>query len=58
MHIGSEWAGPRLAALWTIYGTCLRPGINPKDYLRSVLPRLRDWPVNGVGELSPLAWKG
>jgi transposase len=58
LHIGSEWAGPRLAALWTVYGTCQRLGINPKDYLRSVLPRLGDWPVSRVGELSPLVWKG
>ena len=58
LHIGSEWAGPRLAALWTVYGTCQRLGINPKDYLRSVLPRLGDWPVSRLGELSPLVWKG
>lgn len=58
LHIGSEWVGPKLAAIWSVYGTCHRLGINPKAYLRSVLPRLGDWPMNRVGELSPLVWKG
>lgn len=58
LHIGSEWVGPKLAAIWTVYGTCQRLGINTKAYLRSVLPRLGDWPVSRVAELSPLVWKG
>ena len=54
LHIGSEWMGPNLAAIWTIYGTCQRLGKNPRAYLRSVLPRLGDWPINRLAELSPL----
>jgi len=57
LHIGSQWAGPRLAAIWSVYGTCQRLGIDPRAYLRSVLPRLADWPINRVAELSPLVWK-
>ena len=56
LHIGSEWAGPRLAALWSVYGTCRRLGINTRAYLRDVLPRLADWPAKRVAELSPLLW--
>lgn len=58
LHIGSEWAGPRLAAIWSVYGTCQRIGKNPRAYLRSVLPRLADWPAHRVDELSPLVWHG
>lgn len=58
LHIGSEWMGPNLAAIWTIYGTCQRLGKNPRAYLRSVLPRLGDWPISRVAELSPLVWQG
>ncbi len=58
LHIGSEWAGPNMAAIWTIYGTCQRLGKNPRAYLRSVLPRLGDWPITRVAELSPLTWQG
>lgn len=58
LHVGSEWAGPRLAAIWSVYGTCQRLGKNPRAYLRSVLPRLADWPAHRVDELSPLVWQG
>lgn len=58
LHIGSEWAGPRLAAIWSVYGTCQRLGQNPRAYLLSVLPRLADWPANRIDELSPLVWQG
>jgi len=58
LHIGSEWAGPRLAAIWSVYGTCQRLQKNPRAYLRNVLPRLADWPANRVDELSPLVWQG
>ena len=58
LHVGSEWAGPRLAAIWSVYGTCQRLGKNPRAYLRSILPRLADWPANRVDELSPMVWQG
>ncbi len=58
LHIGSEWAGPRLAAIWSVFGTCQRLGKSPRAYLRSVLPRLANWPANRVDELSPLVWEG
>ncbi len=56
LHLGSEWAGPKLAAIWSVYGTCQRRGVNPRAYLRSVLPRLPEWPIKRVRELSPLLW--
>lgn len=58
LHIGSEWAGPKLAAIWSVYGTCQRLGKNPRAYLLSVLPRLADWHSHRVDELSPLVWEG
>lgn len=58
LHIGSEWAGPRLAAIWSVYGTCQRLGKSPRAYLQSILPRLADWPSQRIDELSPLVWEG
>lgn len=58
LHIGSEWAGPKLAAIWSVYGTCQRLGKSARAYLRSILPRLADWPSGKVDELSPLVWEG
>ena len=58
LHIGSEGAGSKIAAILSIFATCKRLGINLRDYLNDVLPKLPAWPVNKVAELSPLVWKG
>lgn len=57
LHLGSEEAGPRVAAIASIIETCRRLDINLKEYLGDVLPKLGDWPSNRVGELTPTAWK-
>lgn len=57
LHIGSEEAGPRVAAITSIFETCRRFEINPRAYLRDVLPKMPDWPIARVAELSPMAWK-
>lgn len=57
IHIGSEEAGPKIAAVLSIFATCKRLGINLRDYLNDVLPKLPDWPASKVAELSPLRWR-
>jgi transposase len=57
LHIGSEQAGPKVAAIASIVETCRRLDINLRQYLNDVLPRLGDWPINRVAELTPTAWK-
>jgi transposase len=57
LHIGSPEAGPKVAAIASIVETCRRLDINLRAYLRDVLPRLGQWPINRVGELTPTAWK-
>ena len=57
LHIGSEEAGPRVAAIVSIFETCRRFEINPRTYLLDVLPQMPEWPSNRVAELSPMAWK-
>ncbi len=57
LHIGSPEAGPKVAAIASIVETCRRLDINLRDYLRDVLPKLCQWPINRVGELTPAAWK-
>jgi transposase len=53
IHIGSEEAGPRVAAIVSIIETCRRLSIPVRDYLGSVLPGLADFPINRIGELTP-----
>ena len=57
LHIGSEEAGPKIAALLSIMETCKRLEINLRDYLNDVLPKLPSWSVNKVAVLTPLSWK-
>lgn len=57
LHIGSEQAGPKVAAIASIVETCRRLDINLRRYLRDVLPKLGEWPINRVAELTPAAWK-
>jgi hypothetical protein len=57
LHIGSEQAGPKVAAIASIVETCHRLEINVRAYLKAVLPQLPEWPITRVAELSPLAWK-
>ena len=57
LHIGSPEAGPKTAAIASIVETCRRLDINLRDYLRDVLPKLSQWPISRVGELTPANWK-
>jgi hypothetical protein len=57
LHVGSEQAGPKVAAIASIVETCRRLDINLRQYLNDVLPRLGQWPINRVAELTPTAWQ-
>jgi len=56
MFLGSAAAGPRTAAIVSVFETCRRLDVNVREYLLDVLPRLADWPAQRVGELTPSAW--
>ena len=43
--------------LASIVETCRRLDINLRQYLNDVLPKLGDWPITRVAELTPTAWK-
>jgi transposase len=57
LHIGSEEAGPKIAAILSVMETCKRLHVNLRDYLNDVLPKLPAWPVNRAAELTPQNWK-
>ena len=56
IHIGSEKAGPRVAAIVSIVETCRRLGIPVRDFLGPVLPGSANFPINRIAELTPVAW--
>jgi len=43
--------------MFTILESCKMLGINPEAYLRDVLARIADHPINRIGELLPWRWK-
>ena len=57
LQIGSEEAGPKIAAILSVIETCKRNDVPLRKYLNEVLPKLPDWPINQVAALSPLNWK-
>ena len=57
LHIGDETAGPKIAAIISIVETCRRLDIKLREYLGDVLPKLGNWPITRVAELTPTAWK-
>ena len=56
IHMGSEQAGPRVAAIVSIMEACRRLNIPVRDYLGSILPGLANFSINRIAELSPTAW--
>jgi transposase len=56
IHIGSEQAGPRVAAILSVVESCRRLKIPVRDYLGSILPGLANTPIQRVPELTPTAW--
>ena len=56
IHIGSEEAVPRVAAIISIVETCRRLKMPIRDYLCSILPGLANFPINRSAELMPPAW--
>ena len=57
LHVGSEAAGPKIAAIMSVMETCRRLGVNVRDYFNDILPKLPEWPITRVSELTPLAWQ-
>ena len=56
IHIGSEQAGPRVAAILSVVETCHRLKIPVREYLAALLPGLANRPVQQVSRLTPAAW--
>jgi transposase len=54
LFCGSDAGGERAAAIYGLIGTAKLNGLNPEAYLREVLSRIADHPINRIEELLPL----
>ena len=53
LFAGSDRGGESAAALYSLIGTAKLNGIDPEAYLRNVLSRIADHPINRIEELLP-----
>lgn len=53
LFAGSDRGGERAAAIYSLIGTAKLNGVDPETYLREVLSRIADHPVNRIEELLP-----
>jgi len=56
IHIGSPFAGPKVAAILSVVESCRRLKLRVRDYLAAVLPGLADLPIQRLAGLTPAAW--
>lgn len=53
LFAGSDAGGERAAAIYSLLGTAKLNGLDPEHYLRHILERIADHPINRVAELLP-----
>jgi len=53
LFAGSDSGGERAAAIYSLIGTAKLNGLDPEAYLRKVLQRIADHPINHIEELLP-----
>src|SRR4030088_1688637 len=56
IHVGSQKAGPKVAAILSIVETCRRMKIPIRDYLAGILPGIADVSIQRLADLTPTAW--
>ena len=53
LFAGSDAGGERAAAIYSLIGSAKLNGLDPEAYLREVLTRIADHPINHIDELLP-----
>ena len=56
IHIGSQQAGPKVAAILSVVESCRRIGLPIREYLAAVLPGLADRSIRSLEQLTPAAY--
>jgi hypothetical protein len=53
IHIGSQLAGPKVAAILSVVENCRRIGLPIREYLAAFLPGLADRSIHSLEQLTP-----
>ena len=57
LFAGSHDAAQESAMIYSLLGTCKMHKINPWEWLKDVLTRLPDYPINKIKDFLPYNWK-
>ena len=57
LFAGSDAGGERAAAIYSLLGSAKLNGVDPELYLRTVLERIADHPINRIEDLLPHRWQ-
>lgn len=57
LFAGSHKGAQRLAMIYSLMGTCKINDINPYQWLKDILDKINNWPINRIHELLPYNWK-
>ena len=57
MFAGSRKGAERAAMMYSFLATCKEHDVNPREWLKDVLLRINDHPINRIAELLPGEWK-
>ena len=57
LFAGSDRGGQRAAAMYSLIETAKLNDIDPETYLRDVLTRITDHPINRIADLLPWNWQ-
>lgn len=57
LFAGSHKGAERLAMIYSLLGTCKLNDVNPYEWLKDVLDKINNWPINKIQELLPHNWK-
>ena len=56
IHVGSEQAGPKVAAILSVIESCRRLKLPLRQYLASILPGMANLSIHRIGQYTPTAW--
>jgi hypothetical protein len=57
LFAGADSGGIRAAAMNTLIETAKMNGLDPEAYLRDIIARIADHPINRIAELLPWNWR-